>query len=110
MRTIITKKENAKEKNWMCFDWRGAKRFFKLMNVRRFRMVVEVVFSPHARQRMIERGIEELDAIQTIRLPDMVLESFHSRKVAVKVIHHKKLQVIYKEEMGKIIVITVLGE
>ena len=66
-----------------------------------------VVYTHHAKQRMLQRNITEKNIIQTVDEPDYTLTSFEERKIAVKCIGSKAVHVVYKSEKGNIIVITV---
>ena len=71
-------------------------------------MAMEVIFSIHALERMEERGIGKEEVLDVLRTPDYSIVTFKDRKIAIKVINFKTFQVVFKEEMGKIIIITAI--
>ncbi|NJE08907.1 DUF4258 domain-containing protein [Thermococcus sp. M39] len=66
-----------------------------------------IVFIPHALERMKERGISKELVVEALANPDKVGEGYFGRKVAQKVIDGKLIRVIYEEHEDSIIVITV---
>ncbi|WP_457754600.1 DUF4258 domain-containing protein [Thermococcus sp.] len=66
----------------------------------------DVVFIPHALERMNERGISKELVVETLTNPDKVGEGYLGRKVAQKNMDGKLIRVIYEEHEDKIIVIT----
>jgi hypothetical protein len=69
---------------------------------------MKIIISFHAVQRMEERNISQDEVENAIRHPDKLIESFRERKIAVKNFDLGDLQVIYKEELDQIVVITVI--
>lgn len=67
---------------------------------------MRVVFSSHVRQRMLERDINEETVKEILKSPDNIKTSFDERKIASKKIE-KNWHVVFKEEEGKVIVISV---
>lgn len=67
---------------------------------------MEVVFSAHVRERMLQRGINEETVKEIIRSPDYVETSFEGRKIATKKLE-KRWHVVLVEEEGLIIVVSV---
>ncbi|MBO8175060.1 MAG: DUF4258 domain-containing protein [Thermococcus sp.] len=66
----------------------------------------DILFIPHALERMNERGISKDLVIGALTNPDKVEEGHFGRKVAQKNIDGKLIRVIYEEHEDEIIVIT----
>jgi len=67
---------------------------------------LDIIYSEHARKRMIERGIKEEDIKETIEFPDYTITRGKEIE-AYKKLNDKMLKVVYIE-MGKFInVITI---
>ena len=73
-------------------------------------MKKEVIFNPHAKMRILQRGLNEETAIEIIQNPDYTLTSFLNRKIAVKKIGEKLWHVVYIEEEKIIKVVTIYYE
>ncbi|OGC86170.1 MAG: hypothetical protein A2V73_07625 [candidate division Zixibacteria bacterium RBG_19FT_COMBO_42_43] len=67
---------------------------------------MRIVLTEHARDRLSQRNIRKRDVIQTLKNPDRILKSFGRRKIAVKSIKEKTLEVVFREEKNILIVIT----
>ncbi len=67
---------------------------------------MEIVFTEHAKERLSQRDIKEKDIIQTLKNPDRILKSFGGRKIAQKKFKGKILEVVFKEEKDRLVVIT----
>lgn len=67
---------------------------------------MKIVLTEHARDRLSQRNIREKEVIQTLKNPDRILKSFGRRKIAVKNIKDKTLEVVFREEKDILIVIT----
>ena len=67
---------------------------------------MRIVLTEHARDRLSQRNIRERDVIQTLKNPDRILKSFGRRKIAVKSIKEKTLEVVFREEKDILIIIT----
>ena len=67
---------------------------------------MEFVSSAHVRDRMLQRGINEATVKSIVLKPDYVKKSFDERKIATKKLD-RPWHVIYKEEKGKIVLISV---
>lgn len=70
---------------------------------------MEFLFSHHARQRMLERGINEETVKDIILRPDFVRASFGGRKIATKRLE-RDWHAVFREEEGKIAVISIYSE
>ncbi|HIJ98936.1 TPA: DUF4258 domain-containing protein [archaeon] len=73
-------------------------------------MKKDIIFSPHAKMRILQRGINEETIIEIIRNPEYTLKSFLERKIAVRKIGDKSWHVIYIEEEKIIKVVTIYYE
>lgn len=69
-------------------------------------MALKVVFTRHARARMLLRGIDELTVTDIIMKPGAVEISLSGNKKASRR-NGANWVVIYKEDAGKIVVLTV---
>lgn len=67
---------------------------------------MEIVFSKHVRERMLQRGINEETIKDIIRKPDYIKTSFGSRKIATKKLD-RLWHVIFVEEENKIVIISI---
>mgnify|MGYP000017521159 CR=1 FL=1 len=66
----------------------------------------KIVYTKHARMRMQQYNISELEIVNTIYNPDKILPGYRNRKIAQKVLNRYLLRVIY-EENDLITIITV---
>ncbi|MCS4537376.1 MAG: DUF4258 domain-containing protein [Thaumarchaeota archaeon] len=64
-------------------------------------------FSSHAEQRRKQRGLSEMQIVETIKRPGYVKKMPDGRKVAVRTISNRTITVVYLEEENVIRVITV---
>ncbi len=67
---------------------------------------MEITFTEHARDRLIQRNIKEKQVIQALKNPDKILKSFGRRKIAIKRFKEKTLEVVFKEEKDILVIIT----
>lgn len=72
-------------------------------------MMKQVIFIPHALDRLKERGISKELVIEIIRTPDNVDIESERRKIAQKLIKGKLLRVVYDDEEESIVVISAYG-
>jgi len=61
----------------------------------------------HAKKRMKERGISVRYLESTLSHPDIVQPSFGNRKILVKFVRNKRLEVVAVEEDKGIIILTI---
>ena len=61
----------------------------------------------HAKKRIAERGISINDIESALKHPDIVQPSFNKRKILVKFIRNKRLEVVTAEKRSQIIIITI---
>ena len=66
-----------------------------------------IIHTNHSMRRKFERDISDDEIAQTLNDPDYTLSSAECRKIAIKRIKDKTIHVVYKEERGNIIIITV---
>ena len=67
---------------------------------------MEFIFTDHAKKRMRERSVSEATVKSAIDKPDILQETILNRKIAIKLLEEKRLEVVYVKEGHKIIVIT----
>jgi hypothetical protein len=68
---------------------------------------MRLVYTAHAKKRMLERGISEEDVELVLSLPEYVNDARMGALVASKRINGKVMRIIYNLEGNMIIVITV---
>jgi len=61
----------------------------------------------HAKKRMIERGISIKEVELALLKPDIIQSSFSKRKIFVKFVKIKRLEVVTVEKGNQIIVVTL---
>lgn len=64
------------------------------------------IYTDHANQRIKEREISKIQIEETILHPDKILKTFKERIMVHKEFKGKKMEVIYRKENSKIIIIT----
>ena len=64
-------------------------------------------YTKHSIERKDERDISENEIKETLENPDYTLTQSDDRKIRVKVIGNRIINVVYKEEKSTIIIITV---
>ncbi len=69
---------------------------------------MEIVYSDHARKRMKQRGITELQVEHILRYPTYVLKSFEGRKEAVGTLQSRNIKIVFIETENYIKVISVM--
>lgn len=68
---------------------------------------MDIVYSTHAKENMIERKISHGDVLQTLSNPEKLIESKKGRKIAQKTIGNRLLRVIYKSTPKVYIIVTL---
>ncbi len=81
-----------------------------ILQIQQPAIMKNVIFSAHAKMRMLQRDLNEETAVEIIRNPEYRLSSFNERKIAVKKMGNKNWHVIYIEEEKIIKVVTVYYE
>ncbi len=69
---------------------------------------MEIVYSDHARKRMRQRGITELEIQHVLKYPRYIKKSFEGRKIAEGEINNRKIKVSFIEMENFIKIITVI--
>jgi len=65
-----------------------------------------IIFTKHAKDRLIERGISEKQIESVIANPDYAGRAFDNKLVARKKIGTKTVEIVYAVEGNNIIIIT----
>lgn len=65
-----------------------------------------LIFSDHAKIKMKQRGLAQIQVQKVLNNPDLVLPSYGGRMIAEKNMGKLNLRVIYIEESSDIIVVT----
>jgi hypothetical protein len=68
---------------------------------------MRLIYTAHAKDRIALRKIREEWIELAVTRPDRLLDAHDGRMQAVKKVNSDKISVIYKEEGGGIVVITV---
>jgi uncharacterized DUF497 family protein len=69
---------------------------------------MRIVYLNHAKDRMKQRGITELDVEHILEHPDYVKKSIKKRKEAVGVSKNRTIKIIFIEKENYIKIITVI--
>jgi hypothetical protein len=72
--------------------------------------MVNVVYTAHARQRMALRGITDEMVRQAVEEPDATGTGYEARSLAYRRFPQGRIKVVYVEEAGDVVVITVMWE
>ncbi len=64
------------------------------------------IYTKHAKQRMLERGLSIRHVEATVRIPMGVRSSFAGRQIARKRFGKKIAEIIFKQVKGRIVIIT----
>jgi hypothetical protein len=72
--------------------------------------VVEIVYTAHARQRMAARGISDEMVRQALEMPEERGTGYRNRRLAYRRFSQGRIKVVYVEQEGRIVVITVMWE
>ena len=67
----------------------------------------KIIYTDHANIRKFERDLSDAEISETINTPDYVIVSVDDRKTATKKIKNRTINVVYKDKIKNIIVITV---
>jgi hypothetical protein len=68
---------------------------------------MNIIYSDHANEGLIDRKISEWMIEETLFSPDSVVDSKKGRKIAQKIYGNKLLRVVYKKSANAYIVVTV---
>ena len=69
---------------------------------------MKIVYSDHAKKRMKQRGITELEVEHVLNYPQYTKKSFEGRKEALGIIKNKTIKVEFIEIENYIRIITVM--
>lgn len=69
---------------------------------------MNIVYSDHAKKRIKQRGISELDVEHALKHPNYVKKSFDGRFESYGEINNRKLKIIFTKKENYINVITVI--
>lgn len=69
---------------------------------------MEIIYSSHARDKLRERGITELDAEHILKFPDQVRRSYYGRMVAMGHINFREIKVVFVKKEKYIKIVTVI--
>jgi uncharacterized DUF497 family protein len=69
-------------------------------------MEIELIFTRHARQRMRERGISVNEIKEALAAPDILKDAFLDRRIAVKYLKDRALEVVFFKKGRAFIIIT----
>ena len=69
---------------------------------------MDIVYSDHAKKRLRQRGITELEVEHVLSYASYKMKSFEGRKTAVGEINNRKIKVVFVEKENFIKVITVI--
>lgn len=72
--------------------------------------MLNVVYTTHARHRMVQRSITGDMVNKTLELPDKEDTGYRAKLLAYRCFPQGCIKVVYVEESEKIIVITVMWE
>ena len=66
----------------------------------------KIVYTKHAKQRILERDISEQEIKTVLEFPDYTI-SYENKKKSIKRIHDREITVIFADKNDYIIIITV---
>jgi len=69
---------------------------------------MKLIYSDHAKKRMKQRGITELEVEHVIKYPTYTKKSFEGRKESVGKVRDKTIKIAYFEEENFINVVSVM--
>ncbi len=69
---------------------------------------MNIAYSDHAKKRMKQRGITELEVEQVLQYPKYIKKSFQGRKIAEGEVNNKTIKVSFAEKENLIKIITVI--
>ncbi len=72
---------------------------------------MQITYTDHARRRMAQRRISEVEVTETLEAPDEILPGDEHEEIAVKQFGAREVRVVYEEVGGEaVVVITVMQE
>ena len=72
--------------------------------------MIRIVYTVHARQRMVLRGITDEMVRQALEMPDERDTGYRDRSLAYRRFPQGCIKVVYVKEQGQMVVITVMWE
>ncbi|HLC71540.1 MAG TPA: DUF4258 domain-containing protein [Candidatus Nanoarchaeia archaeon] len=69
---------------------------------------MEIIYSDHARKRMKQRGLTELELKHILEHPTYVKKTFEGRKEAVGMINNRVAKIVFFETENYIKIITIM--
>ncbi|MEJ5376121.1 MAG: DUF4258 domain-containing protein [bacterium] len=72
--------------------------------------MLETVYTTHARQRMALRKITDEMVRRTLEMPEEQGTGYRHRSLAYRRFPEGRIKVVYAEDQGRIVVITVMWE
>lgn len=70
--------------------------------------MINIIYSDHAKKRLKQRGVTELEVEHILKYPGYIKKSFEGRKTAVGEVNNRQIKVIFIENKNYIKVITVI--
>ena len=69
-----------------------------------------IVYTAHARQRMVLRGITDAMVRQALEMADDQGVGYRDRSLVYRRFPQGRIKVVYAEEQGRVVVVTVMWE
>lgn len=69
---------------------------------------MELVYSDHAKKRLRQRGITELEVEHVLKFPIYIKKSFEGRKEALGEVNNRKIKISFIEKENYIKIVTVI--
>lgn len=69
---------------------------------------MRIIYSGHARIRMKQRGLTELDVEFILTYPTYIRKSYESRKIAIGKVRNRLTKVVFIERENYIRIITIM--
>lgn len=69
---------------------------------------LNIIYSDHARKRLKQRGITELEVEHVLKYPNYIKKSFEGRKIAVGEVNRREIKISFIKKENYIKVITVI--
>lgn len=70
---------------------------------------MQIIYTHHARQRMIQRKVSAEQVIETLESPDELMSGEEDEAIAVKRYGAREVRVVYREtETGSFVIYTVM--
>ena len=71
-------------------------------------MIMDIIYSDHAKKRMKQRGITDLEVVHVLNYPSYVKKSFEGTKEAAGTINNRNVKIKFIEIENYIKVITII--